>query len=251
MRACIVVLLAALLCSANVTGAEPALPDWSGWWGYDLPGPEEARRFPAPFLPHKLAEREAALKRDDRRYCSPQQFTGHINGFVAAVEFLFTPGRVTVTNEGGLIRRIYTDGRSMPKDLTPTFTGTSIGHWEGDMLVVETAGITPVANFPGGGQGDIPIGSGVRISERFRLVATDTIEQDVVVVAPEIFSAPYRLVRTFRRLQDHDMAQEWTNCVLDDRAIDPVTGRQRFDMTPPVDLPPPPPAASQMSERGK
>src|SRR5262245_19685686 len=90
-------LLIALLASATASGAEPRLPDWSGWWGYDLPVPEETRRWPPPLLPHRQAERDAALKRDDRRYCSPQQFTGNINGFVAAVEFLFTPGRVTLT----------------------------------------------------------------------------------------------------------------------------------------------------------
>jgi hypothetical protein len=148
---------------------------------------------------------------------------------------------VTLTNEGGLIRRIYTDGRPMPSDPTPTYTGTSIGHWEGQTLVVETTGIMPTANYPGGEQGDIPIGRGARITERFRLVEADAIEQDVTVVAPETLSRPDRRVRIFRRLRDHDMAREWTNCVPNDRAVDPVTGRQRFDMTPPDDLPPPPP----------
>ncbi len=233
-------LLCALLSSATAVAADSRLPDWSGWWGYDLPGPEEYRRHPAPLLPHKQAEREAALKRDDRRYCSPQQFTGHINGFTAAVEFLFTPGRVTLTNEAGLIRRIYTDGRRMADDLTSTFTGTSVGRWEEQTLVVDTQGITPSALFPGGGQGDIPIGRGVRITERFRLVASNEIEQDVTVVAPDIFSTPYRVVRVFKRLSNHDTAREWTNCVPDDRAIDPSPGTQRFDMTPPDDLPPPP-----------
>lgn len=235
-----IALALAFLSSTAVAAAEPQLPDWSGWWGYDLPGPEEYRRFPPPLLPHKLAEREAALKLDERRVCAPQQFIGHINGFIAAVEFLFTPGRVTLTNEMGLIRRIYTDGRAMPKDLTPSYTGTSIGRWEGQTLVVETSGIVPAATFPGTEPGGIPVGQGVRITERFRLVDKDAIEQDVVVVAPEIFSAPYKVVRTFRRLPDHDMAKELTTCVLDDRAIDPASGKQRFDMTPPEGLPPPP-----------
>jgi hypothetical protein len=61
--------------------------------------------------------------------------TGYSGGLAESVEFLITPGRVTLLNESGLIRRIYTDGRSMPADLSDSSTGTSVGHWEGQTLV--------------------------------------------------------------------------------------------------------------------
>ena len=85
---------------------------------------------------------------DPLRYCRPQQFTGSSGGFTEAVEFLFTPGRVTITNEMGLIRRIYTDGRALPADPDVTNTGFSVGRWEGQTLVVETVGINPDALYP-------------------------------------------------------------------------------------------------------
>ncbi len=74
------------------------------------------------------------------------------------VEFLFSPGRVTVHFEAWMQwRNIFTDGRAHPEDLDPTFQGDSIGHWEGDTLVVETVGIkedlglTPGDARPGAG----------------------------------------------------------------------------------------------------
>ena len=39
------------------------------------------------------------------------------------------------------VRHIYTNGRKHAADLTPTYDGDSIGHWEGDTLVVDTAGL--------------------------------------------------------------------------------------------------------------
>ena len=58
------------------------------------------------------------------------------------VEFLFTPGRVTIIQEAYMqVRRVFTDGRGHPADLDPTFNGHSIRHWEGETLVIDTAGL--------------------------------------------------------------------------------------------------------------
>lgn len=52
------------------------------------------------------------------------------------IEFLFTPGRVTINIETySVVRRIYTDGRSLPQDPDPSYQGTSAGSWDGDTLV--------------------------------------------------------------------------------------------------------------------
>jgi hypothetical protein len=40
-------------------------------------------------------------------------------------------------------RTIFTDGRELPKDPTPTWLGYSVGHWEGDTLVVDTGVAKP------------------------------------------------------------------------------------------------------------
>ena len=56
-------------------------------------------------------------------------------------EFVVTPQQVIVLGENGPnVLRVYTDGRShpAPEDLWPTYSGSSVGHWEGDTLVFTT-----------------------------------------------------------------------------------------------------------------
>jgi hypothetical protein len=212
------------------------LPDWSGWWGYGQAGPDEQRAQPIPLTPAaREAARAAGPDADPLRYCRPLPFTGTSGGFTEAVEFLFTPGRVTITNERGLLRRIYTDGRAMPATVDATNTGLSIGHWEGQTLVVETRGINPRAPM-----GGVPIGQNVRITERIFLKEPGTLQIDVVVDAPDIFTKPDSRTRLYKRVAK-TMANEVTWCTEYDRSIEPGTGKQRFDLTPPADLPPPPP----------
>jgi hypothetical protein len=220
-------------------------PDWSGWWATDKPVLDELARSPPPMKAEDLERMRATRRQDsdpDRtRYCRPLAFVGYSGGFAEAVEFLFTPGRVTLTNESGLIRRIYTDGRSLPDKYENTNTGTSVGHWEGQTLVVETAGINPHARYPIATQGAVPIGQHARITERISLQDPNTLRFEIVTVAPDLFVTPDKRQRLYTRVPGKTTANEITFCVENDRSIDPATGKQRFDMTPPADLPPPPP----------
>jgi len=220
-----------------------ALPDWSGWWGLPSPGSAEFEKNPPPMRPEDLASYRAARVQDSDavpgRYCKPSQFVGYSGGFAESVEFLFTPGRVTLTNEIGLIRRIYTDGRSLPTEVDATNTGTSVGHWEGRTLVVETRGVNPAAPYPQPISGSKPIGRNVIITERISLTPQNTLQFDIVTVAPDLFLAPDRRTRLYSRVAKNT-ASEISFCTDFDRSVDPKTGKQRFDMTPPAGLPPPP-----------
>jgi hypothetical protein len=229
------VLLAVLAATASV-------PDWSGFWILPVPTMAEWQQQLPPFSEGGRKRYEAAIVPDSEpdplRWCRPQAFTGASGGFEGALEFLFSPGRVTMLNEMGLIRRVYTDGRAMPKDFDDRATGFSAGHWEGDTLVVETTHIDPAARIPSPIQGGIPIGRGARITERIKRTGTDTIQFDVEVVAPDIFKSPDKRTRIYKRL-DKPVAMELTFCADGDRSVT-KRGTTQFDMTPPKDLPPPP-----------
>jgi hypothetical protein len=163
-----------------------------------------------------------------------------MGGRLEAVEFLFTPERVTLTNEAGLVRRIYTDGRAAPADAEPTNTGISIGRWEGQTLVVETTHINPRLRYPLPGPRWPPIGANARVTERIVLKDPNTLEFEVVTYAPDILTEPDRRTRLYTRLSK-TLPTEVTYCTEYDRSIDPSSGQQRFDLTPPTDLPLPPP----------
>jgi hypothetical protein len=232
---------------AQTSDSVKHLPDWSGWWYLDLPPKDTPALYfaKAPFTAQagaKLKDAEAkanvaALKAAE---CLPPRFFGLSGGFEEDIEFLFTPGRVTLTNESGLIRRIFTDPRYTPDEIERSDAGLSSGHWEGDTLVVETHSLNPSTHF-GANLPSMPrIGNNVRMKERISLRDPDTLEIALVMQAPALFTVPFRTTFVYRRDPGHHFHPQ-SDCVEDDRSIDPVSGKERFDLTPPANLPPPPP----------
>ncbi|MEY4511474.1 MAG: hypothetical protein RLZZ450_3596 [Pseudomonadota bacterium] len=121
-----------------------------------------------------------------------------------AMEFLFTEGRVTILGEfdGNRTRRIYTDGRGHPEDPDLTFNGHSIGHWEGDVLVVDTVAIHPQTFLPLGQAVALPNNGDMHIVEHIRPLGPDTLIFELEVTAPKMLTKPWLVTRTFTRLPD-------------------------------------------------
>ena len=93
-------------------------------------------------------------------------------------------------------RRIYLDGRTMPKDLDPSYNGYSTGHWEGDTLVAETVNLRDDTVLDRYGS---PHSDAMRITERIRLVDPNTLEDIVTTYDPKAFTKPWEVVRRYRR----------------------------------------------------
>jgi hypothetical protein len=70
--------------------------------------------------------------------------------FPAPFKVIQNPGLTVILYETrGAYRQIFTDGRALPKDPNPAWMGYSIGHWEGDVLVVESSGLTTRRGWTG------------------------------------------------------------------------------------------------------
>lgn len=97
----------------------------------------------------------------------------------------------------GATRYIFTDGRGHPKGdaLAPSYMGDSIGHWEGDTLVVDTVGM-----FAGQyDQSGAPFSNRIHVLERIYLVDRDTLRDDITVEDPVMLIRPWRVVRDYKR----------------------------------------------------
>ena len=156
-------------------------------------------------LVHKMwAEERAGRPKLIFHGCFPEAHPSWMLVTHNAMEILFTPGRVTLLGEsdGNRLRRIYTDGRSHPEVSDPTFHGHSIGHWEGDVLVIDTTAIAPQAFIAISEAVGIPNNGDMHIVERLHLVKPDVLHDDLEITAPKVLTAPWKTTRIFRRYPD-------------------------------------------------
>jgi hypothetical protein len=212
------------------TKGKPRLPDWSRVWnpaernifdpqalppvnkgeeGY-LPDTSYAREYP-PYTADYNARYEATLKRtaqgfgtDPTGRCLPPGFPRMMNT-PFPLEFIIEPGRTTILFEAwGQTRRIWTDGRPHPKDLDPTYSGHSIGHWDGDTLAVDTVGMREDTNFDVTGA---PHSDAIHVMERLRRRNAGTIEDRITVEDPKAFTRPWTVTRTYSRKPGWQIAE--------------------------------------------
>ena len=160
--------------------------------------------------------------------CVPPGMPG-IMGQPYPMEFLFTPGQVTILIEAyEQARHIYTDGRPLPEDPDLTFNGTSIGHWDGDTLVVDSVGFTTATPLNGDA---IRHSDKMRINERIRLAEPDLMEIVTTIEDPEALQEPVIRTAYFARHADWTLAEYI--CQQNNRNFVTEDGKAGIDLTHP------------------
>ena len=115
------------------------------------------------------------------------------------------PGQIVVMpGSDDPTRQIYTDGRSLPKDPDPNWTGYSVGTWQGDTLVVETVGITTRALLDVVGH---PRSEGMRITERYHRRDFGHIEFEISLDDPKYYTRPFGFKTTLLLQPDTDVLE--------------------------------------------
>jgi hypothetical protein len=185
------------------------LPDWSGIWNPNFTDQREQAKSNGPpwndaaraEFEHLVAEQAAGRPKGLFVNCLPEAMPSWMLISHKPMEILFTPGRVTMLGEsdGNRLRRICTDGRGHPEDFDLTFHGHSIGHWEGDMLVVDTVGVLPQTYIATGEGTGIPNNGDLHVIERIHLIGPDELADDLEIIAPHVLTAPWKTTRTFFR----------------------------------------------------
>ncbi|MGH8218818.1 MAG: hypothetical protein ACREUT_09685 [Steroidobacteraceae bacterium] len=143
-----------------------------------------------------------------------------------AFEVLITPEETVFIFENGAVRHVLTDGRRHPppEDRWATPWGDSVGHWEGDTLVVDTISVAkePTPFFA-------MVSDAVHFSERIRMAAPDRLEDRLTIIDPVAFTHPWTVTLPFKRVKNVDRIVHG-DCAQNDRdAI--VDGK--FELKPP------------------
>lgn len=102
-------------------------------------------------------------------------------------------------------RTIFLDGRQLPKDPGPTWLGYSVGHWEGDALVVNSVGFNDLGWLDVGGN---PQTESLRLTERFRRPDFGHLELDVTFEDPKTFTKPFTLHMTKNYAADTEILED-------------------------------------------
>lgn len=187
-------------------------PDLSGVWVvrdsgslFYLAGdlkPEEIR----PWAAAVYKQRADDFRKDtDGIHCLPPGPKAGIGLGGFPMKILQTPNLVVILYEYQTIfRQIFTDGRALPQDANPTWMGYSVGHWDGDTLVVTTAGYNDRTTIDLAGH---PHTEALRVTERYRRRDAGHIDLQVTLDDPKAYTRPWTLPNEFDLVPDGDLIE--------------------------------------------
>jgi hypothetical protein len=199
----------------NLTAPAPKAPDGkpdlSGLWVVD----NNLRNLAGdgvevPMLPWAAAvykDRWDTEGRDKPQvHCMPHGVPDAMSTPNIPFKIVQTPGEVIVLyEEFNQYRQIFTDGRSLPVDPNPAWFGYSIGKWEGETFVVDTAGFKEGTWLDGGGH---PHTDALHLTERFHRPTFGTMEMNVTVDDPKAYPKAWKSATVrFNLLADMELIE--------------------------------------------
>jgi len=125
---------------------------------------------------------------DPHTHCMPPNFP-RAWAFPESLKIFQTRTQLVILDEfNASYRQVFFDGRKLPEDMLPTWNGYSVAHWEGDTLVVDSAGyrddswLDTAGNF---------FSSEARVTERIRRPNFGSMNVEVTVNDPKVFTKPW------------------------------------------------------------
>jgi hypothetical protein len=165
--------------------------------------------FAGPYDAQRAADAEATKRGEPPASaavaCNPYGMPRMMSIASYPVEILQTPGQITIITEAfSEARRVYLDQPQIPiEEIPPGYYGHSVGRWEKDVLVIDTAGIKE--SVPG--YQNMPHSSQMRITERIRLVSPDVLHDQITIEDPVVLVKPVTYTLAYRRLSGYKMVE--------------------------------------------
>jgi hypothetical protein len=191
-------------------------PDLAGLWGAPIDsavGNIAARNVgdlkPADIEPWAAAlvkQRSENFGRDNPRYkCLPEGPGYSTDGGTKRI--IQTPAMIVILYEDLTYRQIFLDGRALETDPNPSFMGYSVGHWDKDTLVVESAGFNDKTWIHDG----YPHTEALRMTERFRRPDFGHLEIAVTFQDPKAYAKAWTVQARAQFVADTEMLESVCN----------------------------------------
>jgi len=161
-----------------------------------------------PFQPWALALRKSRMEDNNRdnpdAHCLPIGLM-QLHQHPQPRKIIQTPAVIVILYEAqGGVRQIFTDGRPLPKDPQPWWYGYSVGHWDGDTLVIETTGFRDDVWLDVEGS---PLTSAGKMTERFRRVDYGHLDIEITVDDPKAYTKPWTVSVKQKIMLDQDLIE--------------------------------------------
>jgi len=203
----------------NLTAAAPRAadgkPDLSGLW--NKISPKYSRNIAADLKPTDVQPWARSLvdaRREDlgKDYMNvrcvplgPGYTTAADSTGAEMMKIVQTPGLILILNPDLTYRQIYLDGRTLESSPNPNWMGYSIGHWDGDTLVVESNGFNDRTWLDHDGH---PHTEQLRTTERYRRRNFGTLEVEMTFSDPGAYEKPWTVAVRAELAPDTEMI-EW------------------------------------------
>jgi len=182
--------------SAPVPRIADGLPDLTGLWRASaVTGDLDDDSKVQPWARETMATHERNYYRDGpMMQCmpgGPAYIAGGPAGGGSLRQIVQSPQVIAMLFADLTYRQVFTDGRELESDPLPIWTGYSVGHWEGDTLVVESNGFNDKTWMHAWG---LEHTEQLRITERYRRLDFGHMEVDVTYTDPGAFIEPLHTV---------------------------------------------------------
>ena len=145
-----------------------------------------------------------SVKYDPEGFCLPPGGPRSM-GTPYPAEIIQDRDRIVIIFEGGghVWREIHMDGRPHPEQLNPTYFGHSVGHWEGDTLVVDTVGFNEKTWLDFGGYMHT---EQLHTVERFSRPFKEVLHYESMIEDPGAYSKPWTVAWDINWSQGQELA---------------------------------------------
>jgi hypothetical protein len=103
-------------------------------------------------------------------------------------------------------RQVYTDGRKLPADPQPSWLGYSVGRWDGDSFVVDSAGFNDRGWLDARAHGH---SQAMHLTERFHRLDFGHMEVELTIDDPETYTRPFTIKLHQRLMADTDLLESY------------------------------------------